>query len=223
MSNYLRLKKMLYVVSLAAVSIVLGLVEIPWPLAAFLKLDFSEVAVLVALIVLGTKETIVVVLIRSVARRLFNGFSLDGIVGEMIAVFASFAIILAYNLSRKVLKMHEKPLIYEVSTERSRFNLKETLVTSGLIALSLTVILFTLNFFITTPIYYTLPNPYVPVISISGRMHFHVFSFIPDSPFTWGQYFWALFALYVPFNITKGILVSIVFMLLKPQIKYLEL
>jgi riboflavin transporter FmnP len=225
MSNYLRLKKMLYVVSLAAVSIVLGLVEITWPVpgASFLKLDFSEVAILVALIVLGTKETFFVVLIRSLARRLFNGFSPDGLVGEMIAMFASFAIIIAYNLSRKVLKLNEKPLIYEVSMNGNEHQLRETIVTTALIAVILTVILFALNFFITTPIYYTLPNPYVPVLSISGRLHFHVFSFIPDSPFSWGQYFWALFVIYIPFNLTKGILVSIVFMLLKPRIKYLEL
>ena len=105
MSNYLRLKKMLYVVSLAAVSIVLALIEIPWPFASFLKLDFSEVAILVALLVLGTKETLVVVLIRTIARRLFRGFAPDELVGEMLAMFASFSIILAYNLSRKVLKL----------------------------------------------------------------------------------------------------------------------
>ncbi|MDI6452273.1 ECF transporter S component [Peloplasma aerotolerans] len=225
MSNYLRLKKMLYIVSLAAVSIVLGLVEITWPIpgASFLKLDFSEVAILVSLLVLGNKETVVVVLIRSFSRRLFNGFDLAGIVGEMIAMFASFAIIIGYNIAKKILKNKEKPLIYEVSVNNNHVSKKEFIVTTLTITLLLTTVLFALNFFITTPIYYTIPNPYVPVLSISGRLHFHVFSFIPDSPFSYLEYFWALFVIYMPFNITKGILVSVVFLMLKPRLKYLEL
>jgi len=220
MSNYLRLKKMLYVVSLAAVSIVLALIEIPWPFASFLKLDFSEVAILVALLVLGTKETLVVVLIRTIARRLFRGFAPDELVGEMLAMFASFSIILAYNLSRKVLKIKQRPLLYEVSVNGNKVNTKELIVTTAMITISLTVILFLINFFVATPLYYTLP-PYG--ISISGRVHFTVFSFIPDSPLTYQSYLWTTLGLYIPFNLVKGLLVSLVFMLLKPRMKYLEL
>ncbi len=220
MSNYLRLKKMLYVVSLAAVSIVLSLIEIPWPMASFLKLDFSEVAILVALLVLGNKETIMVVLIRTIARRLFRGFAPDEIIGEMLAMFASFSIILAYNVSRKVLKINDKPLLYEVSVNGNHVSPKEMIVTSVMITVFLTVILFTINFLVATPLYYTIP-PYS--ISISGDVHFTVFGFIPDSPFTYGSFFWTTLVLYTPFNIVKGILVSLVFLLLKPRMKYLEL
>lgn len=220
MSNYLRLKKMLYVVSLAAVSIVLSLIEIPWPFASYLKLDFSEVAILVALLVLGTKETVMVVLVRTVARRLFRGFDPGELVGEMLAMFASFSIIFAYNLSRKVLKINEKPLLYEVSVNGNKMKLKEIIVTTAMITGFLTVVLYTVNFFIATPLYYTLP----PLsLSISGRVHFTVFSFIPDSPFTYGEFFWTTFSLYIPFNLVKGVLIGIIFMMLKPRMKYLEL
>ncbi len=220
MSNYLRLKKMLYIVSLAAVSIVLALIEIPWPFASFLKLDFSEVAILVALLVLGTKETMMVVLVRTIARRIFRGFDPGDLVGEMLAMFASFSIILAYNVSRRVLKIKEKPLLYEVSVNNNHVKAKELIVTTILITTFLSVILFAVNFFIATPLYYTLP-PYS--ISISGKVHFTVFSFIPDSPFTYGSFFWSSFVLYMPFNLVKGLLVSLIFMLLKPRMKYLEL
>ncbi len=220
MSNYLRLKKMLYVVSLAAVSIVLSLIEIPWPLASFLKLDFSEIAILVALLVLGTKETIMVVLVRTVARRIFRGFDPGELVGEMLAMFASFSIILAYNLSRKVLKLKEKPLLYEVSVNGNKTHLKEIIVTTAMITGFLAIILYVVNFFVATPLYYTLP-PYS--ISFSGKVHFTVFSFIPDSPFTYRQFFWSTLTLYMPFNLVKGILISIIFMMLKPRMKYLEL
>lgn len=220
MSNYLRLKKMLYVVSLAAVSIVLALIEIPWPLASYLKLDFSEVAILVALLVLGTKETVMVVLVRTIARRLFRGFDPGELVGEMLAMFASFSIILAYNLSRKVLKIKEKPLMYEVSVNGNKLHMKEIIVTTAMITGFLTVILYAVNFFVATPLYYTLP----PLsLSISGQVRFTVFSFIPDSPFTYWEFFWTTFTLYMPFNIIKGLLISIIFMTLKPRMKYLEL
>ncbi|MBN2300672.1 MAG: ECF transporter S component [Acholeplasmataceae bacterium] len=220
MSNYLRLKKMLYIVSLAAVSIVLALIEIPWPLASYLKLDFSEIAILVSLLVLGNKETVVVVIIRTIARRLFRGFDPGDVVGEMLAMFASFSIILAYNVSRKLLKINDKPLLYEVSVNGNHVGLKEMIVTSVVITLFLTVILYTVNFLIATPLYYTLP----PLsLSESGNVRFTVFSFIPDSPFTYQSFFWTTFVLYTPFNIVKGILVSLVFLLLKPRMKYLEL
>lgn len=220
MSNYLRLKKMLYIVSLAAVSIVLALVEIPWPFASFLKLDFSEIAILVALLVLGTKETMMVVVVRTIARRLFRGFDPGDLVGEMLAMFASFSIILAYNVSRKVLRIKEKPLLYEVSVNNNHVSAKELIVTTVMITVFLSVILFAVNFFIATPLYYTLP-PYS--ISYSGQIHFTVFSFIPDSPFTYGSFFWSSFVLYMPFNLVKGLLVSLIFMVLKPRMKYLEL
>ena len=220
MSNYLRLKKMLYVVSLAAVSIVLALIEIPWPFAEYLKLDFSEVAILVALLVLGTKETLMVVLIRTIARRLFRGFGPGDLVGEMLAVFASLSIILAYNVAQRVLKKKEKPLLYEVSVNNNKVDVKEMVVTTLFVTVFLSFILLVINFFIATPLFLTLP-PYG--ISISGNVHFTVFTFIPDSPFSYWSFFMTTFTLYTPFNAVKGILVTVIFLLIKPRMKYLEL
>ena len=133
MSNYLRLKKMLYVVSLAAVSIVLGFIEIPWPIltgpfAPFVKLDLSEIAIL-CLYVLGTKESFLVVLVRTLARRLYKGFAFDDLVGELLAMTASFALITAYHLIKRILGQKDKPLIYEVSVNGNKIKLKEWIVT----------------------------------------------------------------------------------------------
>jgi len=214
MSNYLRLKKMLYVVSLAAVSIVLSLIEIPWPFAVWLKLDFSEVAILVALLVLGTKETLIVVLIRTIARRIFRGFDPGDLVGEMLAMFASFSIILAYNLSRKVLKIHEKPLFYEVSVNGNHIDKREFFLTSFMITAFLSVILWFINFVFATPFYFTY---------YTGDIHFSIFTFIPNSDYTYGTFLWFTLSVYFPFNIAKGILVSWIFLLIKPRMKYLEL
>jgi len=217
MSNYLRLKKMLYVVALAAVSIVLSLIEIVWPVPGFqfLKIDFSEVAILIALLVLGTKETFVVILIRAFARRLFRGFSPDELVGELLAVFASFAIIFGYTMAKKVLKDVSKPLFYEVSVNDNKIKLKDMLVTVSFVTISLSVTLWAVNFFFTTPFYFSY---------FTGDIHLTVFTWIPNAQFpNMTSFLWFTVAGYFPFNITKGILVTVIFMVIKPRMKYLEL
>ena len=221
MSNYLRLKKMLYVVSLAAVSIILSLIEIPWfPPFSFLKIDFSEVAILVALLVLGNKETVMVVLIRTISRRLFRGFDPADLVGEMLAMFASFSIILAFNMVKKILKDKSRPLMYEVSVDRNKARLKEYLVYTIMISMTLTIILTTVNFFVATPLFLTLP----PIsMSESGRVHFWAFTFIEDSFYTFKSYLIFILTAYIPFNLVKGSVVTIVYLMLKPRMKYLEL
>lgn len=221
MSNYLRLKKMLYVVSLAAVSIILSLIEIPWfPPFSFLKIDLSEVAILMALLVLGNKETIMVVLLRTVARRLFRGFDPADLVGEMLAMFASFSIIFAFNLVKRILKDKSKPLMYEVAIDHKKVMLKEYIMYTVVISIILSIILTTINFFVATPLFLTLP----PIaLSESGRVHFWVFPFIEDSFYTFNSYLTFVLTAYIPFNLVKGSLVTIIFLMLKPRIKYLEL
>ncbi|PKK93036.1 MAG: hypothetical protein CVV61_06710 [Tenericutes bacterium HGW-Tenericutes-6] len=217
MSNYLRLKKMLYVVSLAAISIVLSLIEITWPVPGFnfLKIDFSEVAILVAILVLGTKETLVVVLIRTITRRLFRGWSPDELVGEMLAMFASFSIILGYAIAKKVLKQNERPLFYEVSVNHEKMKISEFIIFTSFITLSLSITLWLINFLFATPFYFSY---------FTGDIHFSVFTWIPNAQFpNITSFMWFTIAGYFPFNITKGILVSIIFLLLKPRLKYLEL
>ncbi|MCD4826462.1 MAG: ECF transporter S component [Acholeplasmataceae bacterium] len=221
MSNYLRLKKMLYVVSLAAVSIILSLIEIPWfPPFSFLKIDLSEVAILIALLVLGSKETIMVVLIRTIARRLFRGFDPADLVGEMLAMFASFAIIFAFNMAKSMLKDKSKPLMYEVSVDRNPLTLKDYIIYTLSISIVLTFVLTTINYFFATPLFLTLP----PIaLSESGRVHFWAFTFIEDSFYTSRSYLTFVLSAYIPFNLVKGSLVTIIFLMLKPKIKYLEL
>jgi riboflavin transporter len=223
MSNYLQLKKILYMVSLASISIVLALIEIPWflptgPFAGFLKLDFSEVAILVSLCILGTKETIGVILIRTLARRLFRGFEFADMIGEMLAMFASFSIVFGYNLAKSILKDKEKPLLYEVSVNHKKIENKEWIIYTGTVALSITIFMFLINFLTATPIYLSLFG-----VTTSGAIRFDVFSFVNDSPFTFWSFFWANLASYSPFNLVKGILVTVLFLSIKPRLKYLEL
>jgi len=205
---------MLYVVALAAISIVLALIEIPWPMAAYLKLDFSEVAVLVALIVLGNKETLMVVLVRTITRRLFRGFEPADLVGEMLAVFASLSIIVGYNFAKKILRIHEKPLFYEVSVERIKPSFRESFIITASITVSLSIFLWAINFLVATPFYFSL---------FTGDLHLTVFTFVPASEqFTYLSFLWFTIITYFPFNIVKGVLVSLVFLMIKPRLQYIE-
>ena len=233
MSNYLRLKKMLYVVSLAAVSIVLGFIEIPWPIvtgpfAPFVKLDFSEIAILVSLYVMGTKESFMVVLIRTLARRIYKGFDYADLVGELLAMTASFALITAYHLTKKVLGQKDKPLIYEVSVNGSKIKKNEWIVTLIMNIVVLSVFMVLINFLVGTPLYLSLYG-----LSQSGAIHLTVFSYVKDAAqyqlfgyniqFTLANFFWFVVVSYTPFNMVKAALVTILFLLIKPRMKYLEL
>ncbi len=237
MSNYLRLKNMLYIVSLSAIAIVVGFIEIPWPLVPWLKLDFSEVVILVSVLILGVKKTFIVILLRSAARfpiTLGGFFGLPGaLIGEGIAILASVVIVLAYILAKKLLKIDEHPLVYEVDID-NKSTVKHFFVITIVITTALTIVLFSVNFFITTPMFFSLLG-----FTESGAFHPTVFTFIPDATGfasregglaiddvfygNWGGYILFSIIAYVPFNIVKGILVSIVFLLIKPRMKYLEL
>jgi riboflavin transporter len=221
----LRLKKMVYIVSLAAVSIILALLEIPWFLptgvfSGFLMLDFSEVAILVALFVLGYKETVVVIVLRSLVRVIFKGFEPVNMIGEVIAMGASFSIMHGYLIARKILKKQDLPLFYSVSIDNTPVNWKSRMTYITSISLSLSIWMLALNFFITTPFLLSIYG----LFGSSGQLHFTVFSFVQDSNlFNLSSFFLATFLSYTPFNLVKGISVTMLFLILMPRLKYLEL
>ncbi len=230
MSNYLRLKKMLYVVSLAAVSIVIGLIEIPNPFsfigpwAAFVRLDFSDVVILVSLVVLGPKETIFVILLRSGIRPLILpkfGLAMD-YVGEFLAITASISIMFAYISARKILKKtKEQPLLYVLPVQEEKLTKKDWAVYLGFAILILSLGTLIANYMFATPLYLSMFG----ATQSSTALHFTVFSYVKDSnpSFTLFTFLLAAIISYVPFNIMKSIFVMSIFLVLKPKLKYLEL
>ncbi|MBU1141886.1 MAG: hypothetical protein KKG64_05110 [Firmicutes bacterium] len=229
MSNYLRLKKMLYIVSLAAVSIVIGLIEIPNPFsffgpwAAFVRLDFSDVVILVSLVVLGPKETLFVILLRSGIRPLILpkfGPAMD-YVGEFLAVMASVSLIIAYLTARKILKKKEQPLLYVLPIQEDRLTKKDWAIYLGLSILILSTGMLLANYLFATPLYLSMFG----ATQSTASLHFTVFSYVKDSvpPFTLFSFLIAAIISYVPFNIMKSVFIMSIFLVLKPKLKYLEL
>lgn len=147
--------------------------------------------------------------------------------GEMIAAVASLSIVFGYNFALKLLNKKEKPLMIEVPVHYEKVSMKEYVVISLSIALSLSFITLAFNYVIGTPFYLS----YFAFVGSEGAMplHFTVFSFIKSGssfagiPLTFHNFFWMTFASYTPFNLVKGILISLVFLIAKPKLKYLEL
>ena len=225
--NVVHLKRMVYIVALASISIVLALFEIPWfipsgPFSVFLRLDFSDVAILVALVTLGTKDTIFVVLLRSIVRVTFKGYIPENIIGEMISVIAAFSVMFGYVVAAKLTKRSNKPYLVEVPFEFDPLQLKDYVTYLLSISLSLTLSMIVLNFFITTPLllsYYGFTN----------SIQFEVFGFINDLSnvveITYNTvitFLWAVVASYTPFNVVKGLSITLIFLIIWPRLKYIE-
>jgi riboflavin transporter FmnP len=220
MNSYLNLKRVVYIVALAAISIVLGLFEIPWfvlsgPFASFLRLDFSEVAILVALVTLGYKDTMIVVVLRSLVRLTFKGFIPEHLIGDMIAIIASISIILGFYLAAKITKKYHKPYIVEVPSEKQVITKKDYVIYGILITTSLSIAMIILNFFITTPLL-------LSYYGLTERLTFHVFDFVQLTDYSISTFLWAVIISYTPFNIVKGLSVMLIFLLIWPRLKYIE-
>src|SRR5690554_7918317 len=98
--NTLQVQKMVLTAIFAALSIIVGFFEIPWPPMPFLKLDFSEVIVLTSLLVVGLPRTIIVIIIRSLIRELIvpKPFEPIPVIGELMAILGSIVIVVLYRL-----------------------------------------------------------------------------------------------------------------------------
>ena len=216
--NHFQIRHLIYIVTLSAISIVVGLIEIPWgmiiPNAGFLKLDFSEVIILVSLVLLGTKNTFFVILLRSIARRLVMGMGPDQWLGEGLAILASLSIILAYWIVLFIFKRTERPLLKHDDVDLS-VSWKEWLIGTTLITISLTVVLFTVNFFLTTPLYFGIlgDNTYTFAGIMAGESLWY-----PNL----SDYISFTIISYIPFNLVKGILVSSIFFMVKPYLKAIK-
>jgi riboflavin transporter len=236
MKNHLRIKKLTYSVSLAAVAIIFGIIEIP-TLLPFLKLDLSELAILIAFVFLGFKHTLGIIITRSIVRRFFLSFILSEIVGEFVAILASLTIVLAFYLAMKLMKRSLPPLIEEVPIAIPKYDFKETVIGTTLITSLLIVFMIILNFFVTTPLYISVLS--FENLKILDNVHLTVFTFLKDPglldfqdaiPFlkvfdvsSYGGFLKTIILFYTPLNVSKGVLTSIIFFIIKPRLQRLGL
>lgn len=241
MENRMKLKKMLYIVALASMATILGLIEIPVVLL-FLKIDLSEVIVLVALMVVGYKGALGVVFIRSFFRPLFKlvfpflpvvGGPLSEYVGELIAIVASVVIMTTYYVVSKLLKTYTKPYLYEIPVVKSKLSLKEHIATMVSTVFSLTIVMALFNFLIGVPLYGS-----VLLFEFTGNptIHFTVFSFVndpnmlgvmqqigyEDPELSITRLLGFIIVAFSPLNISKAITTTLIVLQIKPRIQHFE-
>lgn len=148
------------------------------PAFPYLKVDFSDLPLVISFILYGPVGGIISALIRSILHYMQTG----GDMGYPIGDFASFLATLSYSLP-----------VYFIG--RKAKNNKDFILALVAGTLSLTVVLTLANWAIITPLYLRILNFSV------GNLRDYIVAGV------------------VPFNIIKGIIVSMAFLVVMPKLK----
>lgn len=132
----LKLQKMTAVAVAAAMGLILQFIAFPIvPMFPFLKLDFSDIPVLINMFIFGPVTGIATAFIRSLLHLTMTGFSFDNMIGDFASFFATSLYTLPiFLLFRK--KMASKRV-----------------VGLGLGILAMTLFMSVANYFVITPLY----------------------------------------------------------------------
>lgn len=176
---------------LAAIGAVLmAIIEIPYPPAPWLKIEFSDIVILIAFSIYGFKSGLAIAIVKTLCDLLIQGISGPYAIGQITALVAS----LAYVVIIKVLKVNIK----EDKTST-------TLIKFGIILISVASFLTLMNYLFITPIY-------------SGE--FFWFQMDGGSSLGHeGSYIVAIIITYLPFNLLKGTLILSIFYLIYPRLE----
>lgn len=205
----------------AALAITIGYIEIPWfPPLVFLKLDFSEVVILVSLIILGFNRTIVVIILRSVVRWLISSNNTDipfPFFGELLAIIASLVIITSATIAFKVTKTDQIPLFLSDKKDREakEISLLKQFINTVIVVSIFAIFMTLLNAFVTFPAMLSAGQYYFAPIAFREGFDRAFFS-------SFETYVNIMFIGVAPFNIVKGILTMIAFSILHKRIAKLE-
>lgn len=165
------------------------LIEIPYPPAPWLKIEFSDIVILIAFSLYGFKSGLLVAVVKTLCDLLLQGVSGPYAIGQITALVASISYILIVKLLKLDVKNDSK---------------KALVFKFGAVILSVSVILTFANYLFITPIY-------------SGE--FFWFQMDGGSSLGYeGSYIIAVIITYLPFNLLKGSLILSLFYLIAPRI-----
>lgn len=162
---------------LAAVAFLLMLVEFPIiPVVSYLKLDFSDLPVLLGTLMYGPWTGILIAILKCFLHGLVRGFSAVELLGLFANLCTSVALILPFSWA----------------FSRRQWSMKKQLAWGSLLAtIIMTVVMTLFNYYVLTPAYMQLFH-WHPTLPVKELMLVGV----------------------APFNLIKGILISIIFSLL---------
>ncbi|CAI2604112.1 Riboflavin transporter RibU [Apilactobacillus kunkeei] len=134
------LKNLVQVSILGGLAYLLTYLSVPiLPMAPYMKLDFGDIPILLATVLLSTRSGLIVALLRAVLYFVFTGVSLINLIGISSLLIASLTIVLSVTLVNKLVQNNAKYVIMV---------LFETVM--------LTLFMSVLNYFVITPLYINL-------------------------------------------------------------------
>lgn len=142
--SHLRIQRLVGIACLAALAFILMLFEFPIiPFASYLKIDFSDVPVLIGGYIYGPFSGVMIALLKCLIHAMVHGFS----VGELIGVFSDFVSSLALLLP------------FSLVWRRPQWSFKKQLLVGIITATAvLTIIMSLLNLWVLTPLYMAVWN-----------------------------------------------------------------
>ncbi len=178
-------------------AVLMAFIQLPYPPVPFLRIEFSDVAVLIAFLLYGFKEAAFVGLLKAVVNALIYGPVGPIAIGQISAFVASMGYVFGLYLMLKWLA-------------ESRGWVRAVLIVT-----EVTLLMTVVNYFFVTPIYFGAWT-YLGV-----REWLNLSSFGLSGT---GTYLSTILLVYVPFNILKGAAVMTVYLIIAKALgAYLDL
>lgn len=175
-------KEIVLVAIVGALSFILMFIGFPIiPALPYLKVDFSLVPILLVAFTAGPKKAVAASLIANVLHYMSTGGEMGFPIGDATAFIATIAYIfpIYYLLKDQITSVHPG------HTSIKEMNWGRTITAYVIATLSLTVVMTFLNYFVITPFYMQVMNFDI------GNMQTYILAGI------------------IPFNLIKGVLVSV--------------
>lgn len=192
--------KLVLIAIFIALSIIIGSFEVNYIPAPWLKIDFSEVVILIAINIIGADLALIIIVLRSFIRYFITGGTNIPFpfYGELIAVMFSYCLIFLYSVIKDYL-LKNKVKYAEIYT--------------GICVIVLISIFgFLVNFLLN-----------VPAFSSAGKYFFLSDDFLIEYfNFSLRAYFISIISIYLPFNLLKYLLVFIAFNSIYYSLKHVD-
>lgn len=181
--SHSRMQRLTVTACFGALAFILMLFEFPiLPVVAYLKLDFSDLPVLLGTVMYGPATGIAITLIKLILHGILRGFSLVELLGLAASFCSSVTLLL--------------PVAWFFRPQ-AQGSLRSRMFKSGLLGtLLLTVVMSVFNLYVLTPLYMKMFD-WQPTLPIAKLIAFGV----------------------VPFNLIKGIAVSLVWAVVASRMK----
>lgn len=137
--SHLRIQRLVGIACLGALAFILMLFEFPIiPMASYLKIDFSDVPVLIGGYIYGPAGGILIAVIKCLIHGMVHGFSVGELIGVLSDFISSLTLLLPFCLIWR----------------RHQWSLKKQLGVGVIVAtLVMTVVMSLLNLWVLTPLY----------------------------------------------------------------------